>query len=304
MATSEIISVRNKQLMIRNTATGELHRFSIGFGKDGSLTLIDLETDRPYLESRQRFKAWPDDQAVMDAVSELLGASHVLEEVSDRGAELDPSALAGLGKMPVDIFDDVYLEQVKANALVLCVDIRNFSDFLCSHEEEEVFKLIKSFTSNFLSCVNQFGYGCSYYKLMGDGAIVIWDETDTDTVASALLVFDSYTEFLNEDLFKDHPGLSMAGALVCDKVFKYEISAEASQLKYRDYVGYGINLACRIQALAKGNELVINHTLANTGLVPFRPDRDPDLVAELRTLKGLRMEDRDTVLYYTRTLAE
>ncbi|MGD9940691.1 MAG: hypothetical protein AB7T74_12890, partial [Clostridia bacterium] len=274
------------------------------FSSDGSLTLSDLGTDLPALEIRQKFNIWPDDQLVMDAVSGLLGASHTLESVADQGAELDPSALAGLGKMPVDIFDDVYLEQVKAQALVLCVDIRNFSDFLCCHDEEDVFRLIKDFTSNLLSCVNQFGYDCSYYKLMGDGAIVIWDETSIDTVASALQVFDSYTEFLNDELFKGHPGLSMAGALVCDKVFKYEISAEASQLKYRDYVGYGINLACRIQALAKGNELVINRNLADTGLVSFREDRDPDLVAELRTLKGLRMEDRDMVLYYTRALVE
>jgi class 3 adenylate cyclase len=298
MVTSEIISIRNKQLRVRNTVTGELRSFIASFGNDGSLTLSDLESGLPALEIRQRFNTWPDDQAVMHAVSELLGTSHTLESVADRGTMLDPSALAGLGKMPVDIFDDVYLEQVKSQALVLCVDIRNFSDFLCCHDEEDVFRLIKDFTSNLLSCVNQFGYGCSYYKLMGDGAIVIWDETDADSVTSALQVFDSYTEFLNEDLFRGHPGLSMAGALVCDKVFKYEISAEASQLKYRDYVGYGINLACRIQALAKGNELVINRNLADTRLVPFREDRDPDLVAELRTLKGLRLEDRDSVLYY------
>jgi class 3 adenylate cyclase len=304
MAASQIISIRNKQLRLRNTLTGELRTFAASFGNDGRLTLSDLETDLPALEIRQKFNVWPDDQLVMDAVSGLLGANHTLESVADQFAELDPSALAGLGKMPVDIFDDVYLEEVKTRALVLCVDIRNFSDFLCCHEEEDVFRLIKDFTSNLLSCVNQFGYGCSYYKLMGDGAIVIWDETGQDTVAEALQVFDSYTEFLDEELFKGHPGLSMAGALVCDKVFKYEISAEASQLKYRDYVGYGINLACRIQALAKGNELVINRNLADTGLVPFREDRDPDLVAELRTLKGLRMEDRDTVLYYMRPLKE
>jgi class 3 adenylate cyclase len=304
MAASKIISIRNKQLRVRNALTGELRTFIACFSSDGSLTLSDLGTDLPALEIRQKFNIWPDDQLVMDAVSGLLGASHTLESVADQGAELDPSALAGLGKMPVDIFDDVYLEQVKAQALVLCVDIRNFSDFLCCHDEEDVFRLIKDFTSNLLSCVNQFGYGCSYYKLMGDGAIIIWDETDADTVTAALQVFDSYTEFLNEELFSGHPGLSMAGALVCDKVFKYEISAEASQLKYRDYVGYGINLACRIQALAKGNELVINRNLADTNLVPFREDRDPDLVAELRTLKGLRMEDRDMVLYYTRALVE
>lgn len=304
MAASKIVDLRNKQLRVRNVATGELRSLAASFGRDGNLTLLDLNTGLPAQEGYYKFNTWPDDQSVMEAVSTLLGSAHTLESVMDQGVELDSSALEGLGKMPVDIFDDVYLEQVKARALVLCVDIRNFSDFLCSNEEEAVFRLIKAFTSNFLSCVNQFGYGCSYYKLMGDGAIVIWDDTDSGSVAAAVQVFDTYTEFLNEELFKDYPGLSMAGALVCDKVFKYEISAEAAQLKYRDYVGYGINLACRIQTLAKGDELAINRTLADTDLIPFREDRDPDLVAELRTLKGLKIEDRGIMLYYNRSQAD
>jgi len=212
--------------------------------------------------------------------------------------ELDASALAGLKKMPVDVFDDVYLGEVKPDALVLCVDVRNFSDFLCSHDEAAVFGLIKDFTSNLLSCVNQFGYGCSYYKLMGDGAIVIWDGLSEASVAEALAVFDTYTEFVDEELFKPYPALGLAGALVVDKVYKYEISAEASQLKYRDYVGYGINLACRLQALARKDELALNERLAASGLVAARPDESPDMLAELRALKGLKEEDRARVLFY------
>jgi len=212
--------------------------------------------------------------------------------------ELDASALAGLKKMPVDVFDDVYLGAVKPDALVLCVDVRNFSDFLCSHDEDTVFALIKDFTSNLLSCVNQFGFGCSYYKLMGDGAIVIWDEATADSVTEALTVFDTYTEFVDEELFKPYPALGLAGALVVEKVFKYEISAEASQLKYRDYVGYGINLACRLQALAGKDELVLNERLAAGGLVSSRADSSPGPVADLRALKGLKDEDRARVLFY------
>lgn len=212
--------------------------------------------------------------------------------------ELDASALAGLRKMPVDVFDDVYLGEVKPDALVLCVDVRNFSDFLCSHDEDEVFALIKDFTSNLLSCVNQFGYGCSYYKLMGDGAIVIWDTFDEASAREALAVFDSYTDFVDEELFKPYPDLGLAGALVVEKVFKYEISAEASQLKYRDYVGYGINLACRLQALARRGELAVNERLASSGLVTAVPDASSGILAELRSMKGLKDEDRTRALLY------
>ena len=212
--------------------------------------------------------------------------------------ELDLGAIEGLKKMPVDMFDGVFLGEAYANALVLCVDVRNFSDFLCDHDDDTVFKLIKEFTSNLLSCINQFGYGCSYYKFLGDGVFVIWDETNESAINEALYIFDSYTEFLNEELFKPYNSLGLGGALVQEKVFKYEISAEVSQLKYRDYVGYGINLACRLQTLASSKELILNETLTKSGVIPFRVDKTPKILRELNILKGLKDDDRMRVLFY------
>ena len=231
----------------------------------------------------------------------------IFDELNSQGnksvsLELDIGAIEGLKKMPVDMFDGVYLGEANNKVLVLCVDVRNFSDFLCSNEEETVFKLIKEFTSNLLSCINQYGYGCSYYKLMGDGALVIWDETNENTINEALFIFDSYTDFLNEELFKPFDGLGLGGALVEEEVFKYEISAEVSQLKYRDYVGYGINLACRLQTLAGVNELVLNEMVAKTKVMPFRVDDSPEIIRELHLLKGLKEEDRKRVLLYERRL--
>ncbi|MDR3199831.1 MAG: hypothetical protein LBT68_00100 [Spirochaetales bacterium] len=218
-------------------------------------------------------------------------------EISDK-AELDISALRALKKMPVDVFDGMYLGEVKADALILCVDIRHFSKFLRDNDENTVFSLIKEFTSNFLSCVNQFGYNCSYYKLVGDGAIVIWD-TSTDThVAEALEVFNVFTDFLDEDLFASSPDLGLAGALVVEKVFKYEISAEASGLKYRDYIGYGINLACRLQTLAKKDELILNSRLVEDGRVPFTKNKSGQ--THMQFLKGMREEDINAIYMYKR----
>jgi len=230
---------------------------------------------------------------------------HLIQELNTSenknvSLELDIGAIEGLKKMPVDMFDGHFLGEAHTDALVLCVDVRNFSDFLCSQEDDTVFMLIKEFTSNLLSCINQFGYGCSYYKFLGDGVLVIWDETNTDTVNEALYIFDSYTDFLDEELFKPFDSLGLAGALVKEKVFKYEISAEVSQLKYRDYVGYGINLACRLQALAGANELVLNETLAKSDMIPFKVNESPEIIKELHILKGLMEDDRKRVLFYTR----
>jgi class 3 adenylate cyclase len=295
-----IVTFRDKLVVVEDPSTGRRSSVIVICEKNGTIVLADAEADMPAFVERCTLEGYPTDLAILAAIESVLGGQRTIVSVSERGVELDLSALAGLKKMPVDIFDDNYLGEVKDRALVLCVDVRNFSDFLCCNDEGDVFRLIKDFTSNLLSCVNQFGYGCSYYKLMGDGAIIIWDDTDEATVAGALEVFDSYTSFLDEELFKPYPGLGLAGALVMDKVFKYEISAEASQLKYRDYVGYGINLACRLQALARADELVINRNLAATGLVPNRTSGSEDGLTDLRALKGLKEEDRSAVLLYDR----
>lgn len=213
--------------------------------------------------------------------------------------ELDSSTLAGLKKMPIDIFDNVYLGEVKPQALILCVDVRGFSSFLCSHDEKAVFSLITSFTSNFLSCVNQFGYGCSYYKLLGDGALVIWDETNAATLGEAIMIFQSYTEFLGEELFAPYPELGLGGALVVEKVYKYEISAEASALKYRDYVGYGINLACRLQGLARKSELIVNKHLVDFDAITTVIKDAPALLEEAKRLKGVFDADKENLYFYT-----
>ena len=212
--------------------------------------------------------------------------------------EMDIGAMEGLKKMPVDMFDGVYLGKAYNDAIILCVDVRNFSDFLCTQAEVTVFKLIKDFTSNLLSCINQVAYGCSYYKLLGDGALIIWDEANLNSIGEAISIFDTYTDFLNEELFKPYGTLGLGGALVKEKVFKYEISAEVSQLKYRDYVGYGINLACRLQGLAGPNELVLNDKLAISGAIPFRVDESEKVIKELHILKGVMGEDRQRVLFY------
>jgi len=212
--------------------------------------------------------------------------------------ELDSLSIKALGKMPVDIFDNVYLGETRPHSLILCIDVRGFSNFMCSNEEKIVFSLITSFTSNFLSCVNQYGYNCSYYKLLGDGALVIWDKFDDTAIKEAVEIFKTYTEFADEELFKPYNNLSLGGALVLDKVYKYEISAEAAQLKYRDYVGYGINLACRLQNLATDGKLIVSKKLVDIGAIYAKKSDDPELLKKLRSLKGVKAEDQEDLYFY------
>lgn len=292
------VTLKNKVLLIENTKTGKQKTVLLILEADGTLVIADSESDETEILARIKLKKFPTQNVILTAISQALGSPHTLIRLLDPSVVLDSSALSGLHKMPVDIFNNVYLDEVKNDALILCVDIRNFSSFLCKNREEEVFSLIKDFTSNLLSCVNQFAFGCSWYKLLGDGALIIWDKTDEKSVSEAIAVFTTYTDFANEELFNKYEGLGLAGSLVTEKVFKYEISAEASQLMYRDYVGYGINLCCRLQGLAKKDELIINRGLASTGLIPYTAVSSSDYVQSLHLLKGLKEEDCSGILFY------
>ncbi|MEL3908894.1 MAG: hypothetical protein P1P64_07815 [Treponemataceae bacterium] len=219
-------------------------------------------------------------------------------DVENKIIELDSFTRAGLQKVPIDFFEGDYLSKIYEEALVLCVDMRGFSNFLSSNKESIVFKLLTQFTSNLLSCINQVGYGCSYYKLLGDGALVIWDEASDAHLAEAVNVFRTYSEFLDEELFDEYPELGFSGALVLEKIFKYEISAEASQLKYRDYVGYGLNLACRLENVGKKHQLIVNKVLAESGKITFKKDTSEKARNSLNLLKGLHDEDREAIYLF------
>lgn len=145
----------------------------ISFEPENILVVADAKEAVPRFVHRRSLECFPSDACITAVVGSMLDTPVRLEVIEGKELELDTSVYQGLRKMPVDIFDNVYLDQVEPDALILVVDVRNFSNFLCNNREEDVFALIKDFTSNFLSCVNQFAFGCSYYKLMGDGAIII-----------------------------------------------------------------------------------------------------------------------------------
>ena len=86
--------------------------------------------------------------------------------------------------------------------------------------------------------------------------------------------------------------------MVLDKIYKYEISAEAAQLKYRDYVGYGINLACRLQNLAAGGELIVSKKLVDIGAIDATKNTNPEVMKKLKALKGVKSEDREAIFLY------
>ena len=134
--------------------------------------------------------------------------------------------------------------------------------------------------------------------MLGDGAFVIWDNADELAVEEALMIFNTYLAFAKEEFFTEYSDLGLGGALVQEVIYKYEISAEMSSLKYRDYFGYGINLACRLQGIADKDRLIVNKILANKKYFETIVSTEPKLLKDLNSLKGLKDDDKGAVYFY------
>lgn len=129
--------------MVEDSQSPRRFTIIVELENDGRLLIADASADIPSFVHRLPVGGFPSDSVIEELIGRALGLDHPIIKPINRGVELDPSALLGLKKMPVDIFNNDYLDQVKSQALVLCVDIRNFSQFLRDHREDAVFSLIK-----------------------------------------------------------------------------------------------------------------------------------------------------------------
>ena len=111
--SKSIVTFRDKLVVVEDPSTGQKSSVIVICEKNGTIVLADAEADMPAFVKRCAIEGYPTDMAILAAIESVLGGRRTLVSVSERGVELTFSALAGLKKMPVDIFDDNYLGVVK-----------------------------------------------------------------------------------------------------------------------------------------------------------------------------------------------
>lgn len=197
-----------------------------------------------------------------------------------------------MGRTPVSLRDDSY-EKGYHDALALSIDLRGFSSFARDSDRDLVASFLEKYSQELLAAVN--GYSASYYKLLGDGALVIWDEAEARYVEDCRELFRLLREVVSDLAASYGSPCSLAGALTLDSLYKYEIFGECSGLKYRDYIGYGINIAFRLQSMAGPGELLASpavETCFALGAPLLSPARKPPR----GSIKGLRDEDWEGIV--------
>jgi class 3 adenylate cyclase len=224
---------------------------------------------------------------------EIDGACVDLGEEEEGEAILaPPSVLREMQRTPVSLRDDRY-EKGYVDALALCMDLRGFSSYARDNEPELVAAFLEKYSQELLAAVN--GFSASYYKLLGDGALIIWDRADADSMAACVELFRLLDEVVDCVAVLHGSSCALAGAVTQGSLYKYEIFGECSGLKYRDYIGYAINIAFRLQSMAGPGELLGQAASAGrfgVSAAPLPPERRPSR----QSIKGMRDEDYEGIV--------
>ena len=209
---------------------------------------------------------------------------------------VDAEVIREMVRTPVSLRDDRY-EKGYVEALALCIDLRGFSSFALEAERDRVRDFLEKYSQELLAAVN--GYSASYYKLLGDGALVIWDQAGAQDVEACRDLFRLLREVVAELAERSGSPCALAGALTLDTLYKYEIFGECSGLKYRDYVGYGINIAFRLQSIAGPGELLASPAV-NERFALGAPRLEAGRTPPKGSIKGIRDEDREGIVVVER----
>jgi len=213
---------------------------------------------------------------------------------------VEPAVIREMERTPVSLRDDRY-EKAYVDSLVLCIDLRGFSSYARDKDPALVAAFLEKYSQELLAAVN--GYSASYYKLLGDGAMVIWDGADSEAMSACVELFDLLRDVVDSVAELHDSSCALAGAVTFGNVYKYEIFGECSGLKYRDYIGYAINCAFRLQSIAAAGELLGQGSLADRYGIEA-PRLDVERKPPLSSIKGVREDDYEDIRVFTRKGAD
>jgi len=218
------------------------------------------------------------------------------DDEEGESALVGPKVIREMLRTPVSLRDDQY-EKLYVEALSLCMDLRGFSSYALSADRDSMTGFLEKYSQELLAAVNS--YSASYYKLLGDGALVIWDSPDENAVEACRDMFGLLRDVVDEIASAYRSPCALAGAITLDTLYKYEIFGECSGLKYRDYVGYGINIAFRLQSVAGPGELLASPAV-NARFALGAPLLEAARRPPKGSIKGIRDEDREGIVVVQR----
>lgn len=174
---------------------------------------------------------------------------------------------------------------------VMFADLREFSTWSLTAEPEqihEIYELISDRVAQML-----IDYPFSYWKLLGDGIMLVWeaDKSESDAVDCAIgAAYELHKKYwyYRKDALSVVP--SGFGIAICGgHLTKFSSATFFESCIVNDYLGPIINQAARLQTLAEPGQVLVNRRVAKTSVFDWYSFEDiSDLLGErLEQLKGI-----------------
>lgn len=190
----------------------------------------------------------------------------------------NPKRVKNICRNYVDLYmpNFIKLSQVKPNypkqptrieriiGYVLFADLRGFSTWSLSAEPEQISEIYEVISDRVAQML--IDYPFDYWKLLGDGIMLVWQSGDDESVAAdcaigaAYELHKKYCYYREEALSGVPDGFGVA--ICAGNLTKFSSTTFFESCVVNDYLGPIVNQAARLQALAKPGEILVNRRVA------------------------------------------
>lgn|GEM_PF-3433685 len=153
----------------------------------------------------------------------------------------------------------------RVEGTVLVADLRGFSSWESSSSPEAVQALFETISERIVQM--QIDNYFDYWKLMGDGIMLVWESKENVDTAllSVSAAFDlrKHYWYVKKELPEAVPN-GFGIAIAAGHLTRYRSRTFFESVVIQDYLGPSITWAARIQSLAKPGEVLVNRKVAMT----------------------------------------
>lgn len=180
---------------------------------------------------------------------------------------------------------------------VLFADLRGFSTWSLTAEPEQISELYEVISDRVAQMLVDYPF--DYWKLLGDGIMLVWQSGDTESITAdcaigaAYELHNKYWHYRTKVPYGVPNGFGIA---VCaGSLIRFSSATFFEQCVVNDYLGPIVNQAARLQALAKSGEILVNKRVAKMSEDDWYTFEDVTnaLKSEMKKLKGLPESERD-----------